>query len=66
MPCSIRDHYECFRRSILSADTKPENGSAAEILKSPDYYRTLRDYDRELEQLTERIWREEYLERQHE
>ncbi len=63
MPCSIRDHYECFRKLILSPDAKPENKSAAEILESDDYYAALREYDEELSRLTERIWNEEYLHR---
>jgi len=63
MPCSIRDHYECFRKSILSPDAKPENKSAAEILESDDYYAALREYDEELSHLTERIWNEDYLHR---
>ena len=63
MPCSIRDHYECFRRSILSSDAKPENKSAAEILESYDYYQTLTEYDSEPERLTEIIWRDECMQR---
>jgi MoaA/NifB/PqqE/SkfB family radical SAM enzyme len=62
MPCSIRDHYECFRTSILPSDVKPENPSAAEILRSHDYYLALSEYDSKLERLTESIWRDEYLE----
>ncbi len=61
MPCSIRDHYEHFRKSVLPEDAKPENRSAAESLRSDQYYDTLRRYDVELERLTAGIWADEYL-----
>jgi len=61
MPCSIRDHYENFRKSILTGEAKPEDEKAAEILESDDYYNTLKDYDKKLEVLTGKIWEDEYL-----
>jgi MoaA/NifB/PqqE/SkfB family radical SAM enzyme len=61
MPCSIRDHYDAFRKSIMPCDVKPENRSAAEALKSDAYYEVLKEYDQDLSQLTEGIWNREYL-----
>jgi MoaA/NifB/PqqE/SkfB family radical SAM enzyme len=61
MPCSIRDHYEIFRNSVLSEDVKPEDTKAKEALESDEYFEILRNYDRELQRLTERIWEAEYL-----
>lgn len=61
MPCSIRDHYDNFRKSILTDDAKPEDESAEKILRSEAYYRGLMEYDRQLEQLTEPIWEKEYV-----
>jgi MoaA/NifB/PqqE/SkfB family radical SAM enzyme len=61
MPCSIRDHYEVFRNSVLTKQAKPENGNAKEALESDDYFEVLKAYDEQLQQLTEKIWQNEYL-----
>jgi MoaA/NifB/PqqE/SkfB family radical SAM enzyme len=61
MPCSIRDHYENFRNSILPKDAKPEDEKAKEALESDEYFEVLKKFDEELEALTEKIWKTEYL-----
>ena len=61
LPCSIRDHYENFRRSILTPEAKPEDEAAAQILQDENYYKYLTAYDKKLEELTLPIWRKEYL-----
>ena len=61
MPCSIRDHYDNFRRNILPNHAKGENNEAEESLQDNKYYRKLIEYDKRLENLTENIWQEEYL-----
>ena len=61
MPCSIRDHYEIFRNSVLTKDAKPEDGKAKEALESDEYFEVLKRYDEELQGLTEKIWETEYL-----
>jgi len=61
MPCSIRDHYEIFRNSVLPKDVKPEDENAKEALESDEYFEVLKNYDRELQGLTEKIWENEYL-----
>jgi hypothetical protein len=61
MPCSIRDHYEIFRRSVLPSNVKPEDDKAKEALESDEYFEVMRNYDMQLENLTERIWQSEYL-----
>jgi MoaA/NifB/PqqE/SkfB family radical SAM enzyme len=61
MPCSIRDHYEIFRNSVLTKDAKPEDENAEEALKSDDYFEVLKKYDEQLLGLTEKIWATEYL-----
>jgi len=61
MPCSIRDHYEIFRRSVLPSNVKPEDDKAKESLESDEYFEVMRNYDMQLENLTERIWQSEYL-----
>jgi hypothetical protein len=61
MPCSIRDHYEIFRKSILTKDAKPEDPNAKEALESAEYSEALKNYDENLQGLTEKIWEDEYL-----
>ena len=61
MPCSIRDHYANFRENILPEHAKGETQEAEESLKDPNYYKTLVEYDKRLEELTEDIWEKEYM-----
>jgi len=61
MPCSIRDHYEMFRNSVLPKEAKPEDENAKEALESDEYFEVLKNYDKELQDLTEKIWKAEYL-----
>lgn len=61
MPCSIRDHYELFRNSVLPEEASPEDRNAKEALESREYFDILRNYDEELQGLTEKIWQDEYL-----
>jgi len=61
MPCSIRDHYEIFRNSVLPKDVKPEDQKAKEALESDEYFEVLKKYDEKLEGLTKKIWETEYL-----
>ena len=61
MPCSIRDHYEILRNSVLPKDAKPEDEKAREALESEEYFEVLKNYDEELQGLTKKIWQSEYL-----
>jgi MoaA/NifB/PqqE/SkfB family radical SAM enzyme len=61
MPCSIRDHYEIFRNSVLPKQAKPEDENAREALESEEYFEVLKNYDEELQNLTEKVWQNEYL-----
>ncbi len=61
MPCSIRDHYENFKKSILPSNAIPENKEAAEIMDDKEYYKALKKYDEELKTFTAKIWDEEYI-----
>jgi hypothetical protein len=61
MPCSIRDHYEIFRTSVLPEEARPEDKNAKEALESVEYFETLKKYDEKLQRLTEKIWENEYL-----
>jgi len=61
MPCSIRDHYEIFRNSVLPKEAKPEDEKAKEALESAEYLEVMKNYDQELKSLTKKIWEDEYL-----
>jgi MoaA/NifB/PqqE/SkfB family radical SAM enzyme len=61
MPCSIRDHYDTFRKEILVDEAKAENINAQEALESREYYNVMCNFDRELHQITEPIWKQEFL-----
>lgn len=60
MPCSIRDHFENFKKNILSPGAKPENAEARQMLEDPDIEALLIQFERDLQRLTEKIWIEEY------
>ena len=61
MPCSIRDHYEIFRTSVLPKNAKPEDEKAKEALESDEYFEIMKNYDQKLNSLTKKIWEIEYL-----
>ncbi len=60
MPCSIRDHFENFKKNILSQGAKPENAEARQMIEDPAIEALLVRFEKDLQQLTERIWKEEY------
>jgi hypothetical protein len=64
MPCSIRDHYEIFRNSVLPKDAKPEDQKAKEALESAEYFNIMKNYDKQLKKLTKDIWEIEYINRE--
>jgi len=54
MSCSIRNHYKISKNSVLPKKAK-------EDLESNEYFEILKHYDEELQNLTEKIWKNEYL-----
>ena len=63
MPCSIRDHYDNFKKNIVSKNTKPEDAAAAAAINSKEYTKVLEEFDKELETRTEPIWKKDYMEK---
>ena len=61
MPCSIRDHYDNWRKNIATPDVKGENADADAALRSKDYKEALEEFDKAVEKLTVPIWDQEYL-----
>ena len=53
--------YDIFRNAVLTKEAKPEDEKAKEALESDDYFKVLKAYDEQLQQLTEKIWQNEYL-----
>ncbi len=62
-PCSIRDHYDNFRRNILieKDNIKPIDEFADQSLKDKEYYKRMVKFDDDLEKLSEPIWKEKYI-----
>jgi MoaA/NifB/PqqE/SkfB family radical SAM enzyme len=63
MPCSLRDHFEDFKCNIMSPDAKPENEEAEQMVNDPAIGEALIRMEKDLEQLSDKIWQEEYLQR---
>lgn len=61
MPCSIRDHYANFKKNIITKDTKPEDKNAEKALASKAYEKKMLEFDKELTELTDPIWKKEFL-----
>jgi MoaA/NifB/PqqE/SkfB family radical SAM enzyme len=66
MPCSIRDHYDNFRRNILTENASGESEEAEESRSDGEYYRRMVEYDRKLEELTRDIWENEFMQHENE
>lgn len=60
MPCSIRDHFDNFRRNILPDEAIAENPEA-EAIRTEEYHNLLTKFDQELSELTRKIWEKTYL-----
>jgi len=60
-PCPFRDHYTLFRRWIDRYQPEPEDESAQEALLDKEYYQCLVNYGSELKEITQEIWKKEYL-----
>ena len=47
--------------SVMPENIKCEDVNAMLALESEEYFETLKNYDKELKELTEKIWETEYL-----
>ncbi len=59
-PCPYRDHYEQFVKFVKKFNGKPQDDSAAMILKDPKYYEKMTLYDKKLAKLFDPVWQKEY------
>jgi MoaA/NifB/PqqE/SkfB family radical SAM enzyme len=60
MPCPIRDHHADFRRLLASYKPEPADESARASLSDSAYHEGLEQFDRELAELADPLWRERY------
>jgi len=60
-PCSLRDHYDAGRRLIDQYHPEPEDVAAAQALEDEDYRNGLLAYDRQLKDVFDPIWEQQYL-----
>jgi MoaA/NifB/PqqE/SkfB family radical SAM enzyme len=60
-PCPYRDHHEQFVHWLGQYQPEPEDESAREILSDPEYHRALLEYDLELAEVFDMIWKREYM-----
>ena len=60
-PCPYRDHHEQFVHWLGQYQPEPEDESAQEILSDPEYHRALLEYDQNLADIFDLIWKKEYL-----
>lgn len=60
-PCSIRDHYDVFRRWVARRAPQPEDEGARQALTDEAYYERMVAYGKKLTALTQPVWEEEHL-----
>jgi MoaA/NifB/PqqE/SkfB family radical SAM enzyme len=59
-PCPYRDHYEQFIQLVKQHNSKPQDDSAAIMLKDTQYYKKMTAYDKELAKLFDPLWQQKY------
>jgi MoaA/NifB/PqqE/SkfB family radical SAM enzyme len=60
-PCVIRDHFSVLREAVLETGARPINDEAAIALEDSEYCERMERYGREIKELTDPIWAEEYM-----
>ncbi len=61
MPCPIRDHHLDMYRMITENNATPTDENAKMSIEDPGYREKMAEYDKKLSELTEPIWKEEYI-----
>jgi len=60
-PCVIRDHFELLREAVCQTGARPINEPARCAISDEAYRKGMTHYDRQMRELTDPIWQEEYL-----
>ncbi len=61
MPCPYRDHHAEFMEILLRHEAEPTDENARAALLDPAYREGMEQFDRELGDLLDPIWRRDYL-----
>jgi MoaA/NifB/PqqE/SkfB family radical SAM enzyme len=61
-PCPYRDHHKQFVHWLRKYQPEPEDESSREILSDPEYHRALFEYDQELAEIFDPLWKRQYME----
>jgi MoaA/NifB/PqqE/SkfB family radical SAM enzyme len=61
MPCPIRDHHAEFHQLVRAHEPEPTDENAAAALMDPEYHAGLEQFDRDLAELYDPIWKARYL-----
>ena len=62
MTCPIRDHFKGYYEHILQKhNPRPIYPEAGAALEDEEYRKGMMDYDKELKELSGKIWDREYL-----
>jgi len=60
-PCAIRDHFPMMKNLVRIHGARPAGESVRELLENPEHEAWLREYGRRFSELTEPIWRKDYI-----
>ncbi len=60
-PCVIRDHFEVLEEAVSQSNAQPINEEAAIAMQDRGYREGMVRYGKEIRDLTDPIWAEEYL-----
>jgi len=60
-PCPIRDHHASTFETIKRCQAKPIDKEAEEALDDKEYHQEFIDYNKKTQELTDEIWKKEYL-----
>jgi MoaA/NifB/PqqE/SkfB family radical SAM enzyme len=60
-PCPIRDHYALFRQWVARHGPEPEDEAARELLTDNAYIERMVAYGKELQELSQNVWEDEYV-----
>ncbi len=60
-PCLIRDHFRVMKRLVETHGARPSGQTAKELITRPDPAAKMDEYDRRFSELTEPIWKKDYI-----
>lgn len=61
IPCFIRDHHDIFIETLKKHKPKPIDIDANIAISDEEYHSMLIEYNRKMEELTNKIWEERYI-----